>query len=481
MEQRNNLVLHGTETFSRGALDNVALESGAVVLDSSAGRYLPYGSYTTPEFAMPAFCNLNVSWNASAPHNTMVEVRCRVYAGNTWTGWLSFGKWAPDYPRCSIKAQSEDGLVFLMGDTVTVATPGGGTGIQLQVNLSTNDDKATPAVRLLAAAACLSAHDPSFGREMDLPLVMAALMNRYGEDILPEEVAYAMEDKATSSTGNAAFAAAAAGCCGYPCWQAWMDLADLRAQIHDDCSIAVRVERRIRGQRDPVGVWMGLRGFGHDDAVLADFVLLNDPTADSDGAVNCTMALSDFMRYFTGRAIALRPKQREVAADLPNRVRCDLTRAEDGSYFFEQRGQQDPLPEDFSGWAAYAVHDGVAHATTAHRTFRRMERTPEGGLLFAAACTRWTRPGGCGWRKSVSPRPPSPRQSLPHPNRTQAPCSPASEPAAQSAFRDRNHNIGRNTLWQKRSSPLDVSTAPAATTSQRMLQTHWASSSTTRS
>ena len=366
MEQRNNLVLHGTETFSRGALDNVALESGAVVLDSSAGRYLPYGSYTTPEFAMPAFCNLNVSWNASAPHNTMVEVRCRVYAGNTWTGWLSFGKWAPDYPRCSIKAQSEDGLVFLMGDTVTVATPGGGTGIQLQVNLSTNDDKATPAVRLLAAAVrplawekhnghplnrrlylpeyCLSAHDPSFGREMDLPLVMAALMNRYGEDILPEEVAYAMEDKSTSSTGNAAFAAAAAGCCGYPCWQAWMDLADLRAQIHDDCSIAVRVERHIRGQRDPVGVWMGLRGFGHDDAVLADFVLLNDPTADSDGAVNCTMALTDFMRYFTGRAIALRPKQREVAADLPNRVRCDLTRAEDGSYLFEQRGQQARSP-----------------------------------------------------------------------------------------------------------------------------------------
>ena len=96
MEQRNNLVLQGTETFSRGALDNVALESGALVLDSSAGRYLPYGSYTTPEFAMPAFCNLNVSWNASAPHNTMVEVRCRVYAGNTWTGWMSFGKWAPD-------------------------------------------------------------------------------------------------------------------------------------------------------------------------------------------------------------------------------------------------------------------------------------------------------------------------------------------------------------------------------------------------
>ena len=206
MEQRNNLVLQGTETFSRGQLDNVALDNGSVVLDSVAGRYLQYGSYTTPEFAMPAFCNLNVSWNAHAPQNTMVEVRCRVYAGGNWTGWMSFGKWAPGYPRCSCNSQSDDGMIFLMGDTVTVATPGGGTGVQLQVNLSTNDDKVSPAVRLLAAAVrplawekhnghplnrrlylpeyCLNTHDPSFGREMDLPLIMAALMNRWGEDIL---------------------------------------------------------------------------------------------------------------------------------------------------------------------------------------------------------------------------------------------------------------------------------------------------------
>ena len=41
--------------------------------------------------------------------------------------------------------QTEDGLVFMLGDTVTVAAPGGGSGIQLQVNLSTNDNKITPA------------------------------------------------------------------------------------------------------------------------------------------------------------------------------------------------------------------------------------------------------------------------------------------------------------------------------------------------
>ena len=341
MEQRNNLVLQGTETFSRGQLDNVALENGALVLDSVAGRSLLYGSYTTPEFAMPAFCNLNVSWNAYAPRDTMVEVRCRVYAAGEWTGWMSFGKWAPDYPRCSVTSQSEDGMIFLMGDTVTVAAPGGGTGVQLQVNLSTNNDKVSPA----------------------------------------EEVAYAMEDGSTRSTGNTAFAAAAAGCCGYPCWQAWMDLADLREQIHDGCSVAVQVERRVRGQRDPVRLWMGLRGFGHDDAVMADFVLLNDPTADTDGAVNCTMALVDFMRYFTGKAIALRPKQRQTEADRPRRLRCDLRAgAEPGVYYFERRGEPADLPENFSGWIACAPHDGVAHATTAHRTFLRCTRTEDGGI-----------------------------------------------------------------------------------------------------
>ena len=105
MEQRNNLVLQGTETFSRGQLDNVALENGSLVLDSVAGRSLLYGSYTTPEFAMPAFCNLNVSWNAFAPRDTMVEVRCRVYAAGAWIGWMSFGKWAPDYPRCRVSCR----------------------------------------------------------------------------------------------------------------------------------------------------------------------------------------------------------------------------------------------------------------------------------------------------------------------------------------------------------------------------------------
>lgn len=53
MEQRNNLVLQGTETFSRGQLDNVALESGSIVLDSAA--WTPTWSRSSPRTA-PGSC-----------------------------------------------------------------------------------------------------------------------------------------------------------------------------------------------------------------------------------------------------------------------------------------------------------------------------------------------------------------------------------------------------------------------------------------
>ena len=51
MEQRNNLVLQGTETFSRGQLDNVALDSGALVLDSVAGAAC--NTAATPPRSLP--------------------------------------------------------------------------------------------------------------------------------------------------------------------------------------------------------------------------------------------------------------------------------------------------------------------------------------------------------------------------------------------------------------------------------------------
>ena len=167
---------------------------------------------------------------------------------------------------------------------------------------------------------------------------------------------------------------------------------------------------------------------------------LNDPTADTDGAVNCTMALVDFMRYFTGRAIALRAKPRDLAANRPLRLRCELEPGQQpGTYYFSQHGQRDALPDNFAGWIACAAHDGVAHATTAHRSFVRMERTEDGGVRFLpevlAAGGRFSvyavdQTGRMRVAEVRLPKPhPAPEQPV-----TQAQDKPDTAPAAPGAF-----------------------------------------------
>lgn len=411
MEIRHNLVLAGTETFSKGSLDNAALEDGCIVLDDVAGLHMPFGCYTTPEFAMPPFCNLNISWNAETPAHTVVEVQCRVLAGGRWSGWISFGKWSPDYPRSSPGAVTgPDNLVFCSGDNITVAVNGGGVGLQLRVYLYSDDDKLTPAVRMLAVAArplgwekqpgrpvnrqlylpayLLQNHDPSFGASMTLPLTLAALMNRYGEDILPEELAYGMSDGATASCRNASYAAAMAGCCGYRCWQVWADLKDLRGEIRAGYAAAVELEPRA-DVRDGTTRWAGLYGFVHDAKLPTDLVLLCDPS-EEEGTGEVRLTLEQFRQQFTGRALFLRPRERGlllrgIRSARPERYACSMKRTEDPAvYQFEHRGDAWPLPENFDGWVAASPRDGVARATTAGRVFHRLEPTADGGVRLPA-------------------------------------------------------------------------------------------------
>ena len=403
MEQKRTILLYGAERFGRGALDNVTLDDGAILLDDVAGQHVLYGCYTSPEYTLPPFCSLNVSWNADTPAGTVIEAQCRVWAAGKWSGWKSFGKWSPDYPRRSVRSAGDsegDHNVFIMGDTVTVAVAGGATAAQLRVFLYTDDEALTPSVRLLAASVRplqwvrrhgqpmnrrmylpeydIASHDPSFGTSMDLPLTLAAMMNRYGKDVLPEELAYIMADGATADCRNAAYAAAAAGCMGFETYQAWMDPKDLRAEIRQGCAVAVEMEGLV--SRDSGVVWMGLHGFGHDQAVNANYVLLNDPFA-TRGAVSRTMGVDEFERKCTGRVIVLHPGRRRIPCCRPLRHTCSLRPCEEfGTWDLEFRGEPMPLPDDFSGWLAASERGGPASATTAARKFCRIERTPSGGI-----------------------------------------------------------------------------------------------------
>ena len=70
MESKNTFILHETEAFMRGELDNVTVAHGRIVLDLVSGGHVPYGCYTSPAVPLPTFDALRVSWNAGTPPGT---------------------------------------------------------------------------------------------------------------------------------------------------------------------------------------------------------------------------------------------------------------------------------------------------------------------------------------------------------------------------------------------------------------------------
>ncbi len=406
MEQKTTFLLKGAETFSQGALDNAALENGDVVIDRVAGRYMQYGAYTSQEMALPAFCNVSISWNAQVPKNTLIEIQVRVLTATGWSGWLSFGKWAPDYPSKSNSAMSEG--VFIEGSNITVGVNGGGKGVQVQASLYTNDEKVTPALRLVAVSIRpiawekqqgnllnralylpeyrIATHPTIFGASMELPLVLTQLLNRFGADALPEELAYGMTDGASGLCDNPAYGAAFVACCGNESYQAWMDLKDLRAEIRMGCAVAVQLEEGIGAAHKTVR-WVALHGFVHDEIMSVDRVLLMNPTADCEDEIACSMTLAAFGRAFTGRAIVIRKHRRGVPRQRPLRTSCYLKKdrtegAPHGAFMFRSNGEDYPLPEDFNGWIACTLKGGIAHATTAKKTFLPLHKSARGGIIF---------------------------------------------------------------------------------------------------
>ena len=249
MEQTR--VIQGTEELARGELDNVTLDGGGVALDQAGGRHLLYGCYTGPVLRLPAFDRLSVSWNADVPKGTVVEVQARVLVQGTWRAWCSFGRWSPWLLRHGTFRQPGE-EPYVQGDQMMLPDQPG-AAVQVRAFLYTEDEKVSPTLRLLAVSArpvkpqpsrsrplfrelrvpaySLARRDPAFGPGMAGPACMAGLMNRWGQDVLPEELAHMCFDHEGPGCENLAFLAAAAGGLGFSSWQCWLDLPGLREEI----------------------------------------------------------------------------------------------------------------------------------------------------------------------------------------------------------------------------------------------------------
>lgn len=411
---KNLYLMSGTDAFTKGGLDNVALTENAVCLEQSGGRYVLYGCFTSPEIRFPAFRQLTVSWNAETLKGTVVEAQARVMVDGEWTGWLSFGKWSPHIQRASLHQEAAK-PAYIQGDTIHI--PAGRASLaQLRIYLYTNDEQLTPLVRLLAAsvrpvdwrqeaaqpygrelrlpAYSQLVRDPFFASSMSAPVSLASMINRWGQDAFPEELAWAMYDNDTGDCFNYGFLTALAGAFGYHAYRAYLDPQAVWQHIKDGASLGLRMhyaatpeDASAKGVPLLPGAFrtgeeqcMALRGFELENGQV--YVLVNDSLAPTDQAAEHRYPAEDFWAAYTGEAVVVTGKHKGQDRGCPVRRHAALRALEQlGCYMFQTaEGQDMPLPEDFTGTLACTVKDGVAHATTAHKAFRYLKRTAQGAV-----------------------------------------------------------------------------------------------------
>lgn len=395
----------------RGELDNVTVAESHILLDVVQGGYVPYGCYTSAPIPMPAFDALRPSWNAYTPPGTAVEVQARVMVDGNWTAWSGFGRWSPFLRREGARTLTR-GPLTLTPDLLTLDSKVANQ-VQLRIYLYTKDEKATPQVALLGAgvrvvdvipgggrpvnarlrlpAYAVARRAPALRPQMDLACSIASLTNRWGADILPEELALAMRDWLGGP--NLCFGAAAAGCWGFPAWVCWADLGLLRAELRAGFGVVVELESSPARQQAgwPERRYAALRGFAVVDG--QPHALLNDPcAAETDFDTEVSMPLDDFLVSWTNVALCLRPRKaipmqgrpwrsgvwvRPAGKDLPGIYRMTLA------------GEEKRLPDDFcgsfnapTGVLAWTAPEERPHATTAHKLFHFVEPV-SGGVQLA--------------------------------------------------------------------------------------------------
>lgn len=427
---KNLAIIKGTEVFVKGEMENVNLADNVLRLEQMAGQYVLYGCYTSPVLEFMPFTRLAMSWNAETPEGTVVEAQCRVRIGDDWTGWLSFGKWSNYLKRASLPM--EELPPAYIRDGILRVPQGRAGAAQLRIYLYTDNERVSPLVRLISAsvqqaevvggaaepygrllrlpAYSQMVRDPAFREQMDGPCALAGLLNRWGQDILPEELTQVMYDHNLKNCKNQSFAAAAAGTWGYEAYLAYLDPAAVWEHIKAGRSVAVELNyaaEQAEAAKNYLPVLSGsfsagqrqlmpLRGFAleHTGEV---FALVNDSHAPTDREAEKRYLAEEFWPAYTGLALVMGGfHQKQLGIGVPQRRHMSLRELDaPGCYLFQDcEGRDHPIPEEFSGSLMAAVRSETAWATTAHKQFCYLTPGPKGSVCvpqeFRAEGTKLT-------------------------------------------------------------------------------------------
>ena len=300
----NLLKVTTADEFRAGTLENLSVRAnvgdGAVELADGATE----GTFTSVEYDADEFYRMVAGWNASIDEGGSVEVWARAKYGETWTEWLTWGKFTPYESRGTRKDKKCDGA-YVDEDTF-ILSKGAGTQVQLMAVLKRADAAdPSPILRQLtmtfsggmmaaayaeepatelpdralceAPAICQEIRYSSIADSICSPTTMTVMLDSRGEVLLPEEIALVCKDHGENIFGSWSFTCAAGGLYGFNCYCQYADEEILMQELAKGhtCGISVRYSPKNGGGQPKLdGSWdttgghlIAIIGYEYEDGV----------------------------------------------------------------------------------------------------------------------------------------------------------------------------------------------------------------------
>lgn len=343
----NLIKIKGKESFLKGNLNNLDMctddEIHRLLLSKENNKYKSNGMYTSEEISTDEFSNLILSWNCETPEDTYVEILARAYIKErgsdygAWSEYLSWGKWGVNIKRssgdssCLLAKINTD--VFMVKDKINKVA----NKIQIKVNLYSENINETPSIMQLTATfmdsertaykdtdvinntiekvyynntidtPCFSQYlrEESIAPVICSPTSLTMILNRMGEILRVEDVAWSCYDYNYKGFGNWTFNVAFAGSLGYESYIEYGSFESLKREISKGYPIVVSVKytNDIKNKKYPFIEGAPLTTSGHlivvcgisTDIYGQTYIIVNDPAGKDNESVRRKYKIEEFL------------------------------------------------------------------------------------------------------------------------------------------------------------------------------------------
>ena len=335
--------IRGKDEFNKGYFKGIGISrinnEDVLILSEEDNNYKELGTYISEEIGTEDFTSLILTWNSKTPENTYVEVLARAYIverdgrAGSWSEYLSWGIWGTSIKSSSKDSECEiakiDTDVFVVKDKVNSV----GKKIQIKVNLYSADLKSTPTLSQLTATfidnnkskevltdnaekiyyekiletQCFSQYEreESIASRICSPTSLTMVLNRMGENLIVEDVAWNCYDYKYDGFGNWAFNVAFAGSLGYEAYIEYGSFESLQREISKGYPVVVSVKytNDINNKEYPYIENSPLTTSGHLIVVCGIevnnsgevYIVVNDPAGKNNESVRRKYKLNEFL------------------------------------------------------------------------------------------------------------------------------------------------------------------------------------------